>query len=142
MCLVSYNFVDVLGSFRSKFKIGRECALFQRIVGIVTLVFFLLRYLVNFLLDSTIGLLLIYILLKAVSKVVACNSITPLFSGEYGIGCYIFYQLNSDQPTTGEPFQFRYWLAQCAVYLLVMLVEKICVGPLILFNFWSKVRQC
>lgn len=80
-------------------------------------------YLVNFLLDSTIGLLLIYILLKAVSKVVACNSITPLFSGEYG-----------------EPFQFRYWLAQCAVYLLVMLVEKICVGPLILFNFWSKVE--
>ena len=39
----------------------------------------------------------------------------------------------------GEPFQFRYWLAQCAVYLLVMLVEKICVGPLILFNFWKKV---
>lgn len=40
---------------------------------------------------------------------------------------------------TGEPFQFRYWLTQCAVYLLVMLVEKIIVGPLILFNFWNKV---
>lgn len=43
---------------------------------------------------------------------------------------------------TGDPFHFRYWLAQCAIYLLVMLVEKVCVGPLILFDFWSKVSQC
>lgn len=80
-------------------------------------------YLVNFLLDSTVGLLLIYILLKVISKVVRFYSITPLISGEYG-----------------EPFQFHYWLAQCVIYLLVMLIEKVCVGPLILFNFWSKVE--
>ena len=99
------------------------------------------RYLVNFLLDSTVGLLLIYILLKVISKVVRFYSITPLTSGEYGedaahgspLGTFYFLFY------AGEPFQFHYWLAQCVIYLLVMLIEKVCVGPLILFNFWSKV---
>lgn len=39
----------------------------------------------------------------------------------------------------GDPFHLRYWMAQCGIYLLIMLVEKICIGPLILFSFWSKV---
>ena len=100
-----------------------------------------LRYLVNFLLDSTVGLLLIYILLKIVSTVVMYYSIAPLISGEYGnkMQSYIIMMMTFPSSCAGEPFQFRYWLAQCAVYLLVMLVEKICVGPLILFNFWNKV---
>lgn len=41
-------------------------------------------YLVNFLLDSTVGLLLIYLLLKAVASIVAYFQITALKSGEYG----------------------------------------------------------
>jgi hypothetical protein len=41
-------------------------------------------YLVSFLLDSTIGLLIIYVLLKAVAWVVAKRQVTPLVSGEYG----------------------------------------------------------
>lgn len=41
-------------------------------------------YLVNFLLDSTMGLLIIYLLLKAVAGLVSWFQITPLFSGEYG----------------------------------------------------------
>lgn len=43
-------------------------------------------------------------------------------------------------PLTGSPFKFHYWLAQTAVYLAVMLLEKLMVGPLVAFPFWSKVR--
>ena len=39
----------------------------------------------SFLLDSTIGLLLIFLLLKAVASIVNCFEITPLRSGEYGM---------------------------------------------------------
>ncbi len=40
----------------------------------------------------------------------------------------------------GTPFKCHYWLAQCGVYLAVMLVEKLIVGPLIIFDFWNKVK--
>jgi hypothetical protein len=39
----------------------------------------------------------------------------------------------------GDPFKFHYWLAQCGVYLAVMLIEKVIVGPLVFFDFWKKV---
>ena len=40
---------------------------------------------------------------------------------------------------TGEPFRIKYWLAQCGVYLAVMLVEKLVTGPVAALSFWSKV---
>ena len=40
----------------------------------------------------------------------------------------------------GEPFKFHYWFAQCFVYLAVMLIEKVIVGPLVFFDFWKKVH--
>ena len=46
--------------------------------------------------------------------------------------CYVF---------AGDPFKFHYWLAQCAVYLTVMLIEKVIVGPLVFFDFWKKVSD-
>ncbi len=41
----------------------------------------------------------------------------------------------------GTPFKCHYWLAQCGVYLAVMFLEKLIVGPLIVFDFWNKVKQ-
>ena len=38
----------------------------------------------NFMLDSTVGLMLIYVMLNMVSKVVLSYRVTSLFSGEYG----------------------------------------------------------
>ena len=70
---------------------------------------------------------------------VTCCALTPLISGEYGMFDNHAAALLLCAVVVGEPFHFRYWLAQCAVYLLVMLLEKLCVGPLILFDFWSKV---
>lgn len=81
-----------------------------------------ISYLVSFLLDSTVGLLLIFLLLNMVARLVSRFDIKALRSGEYG-----------------DPFQLHYWLAQCGVYLAVMLVEKLIVGPLIAFHFWSEV---
>ena len=83
-----------------------------------------ISYLVNFMLDSTVGLLLIYALLKAVAWLVNRYNITPLRSGEYG-----------------EPFRLHYWLAQLSVYMIVMLVMKLIVGPLVAFNFWKEVDK-
>lgn len=40
---------------------------------------------------------------------------------------------------TGSPFKLHYWLAQCGVYLMVMFMAKLIVGPLILFDFWKEV---
>ena len=55
------------------------------------------RYLVNFLLDSTVGLLLIFILLKLVSKAVRYYDITPLISGVYGeLVCSVSIVITSD----------------------------------------------
>ncbi len=108
----------------------------------VLLLLSLSRYLVNFLLDSTIGLLLIYVLLKLVSKAVTHYRITALISGEYGMKHWLtVIIIIVTLLCLGDPFQFRYWLAQCAVYLVVMLLEKIFVGPLILFRFWTKVSD-
>ena len=39
----------------------------------------------------------------------------------------------------GTPFKLHYWLAQTLVYLVVMLLEKLMVGPLIAFKFWKEV---
>lgn len=39
----------------------------------------------------------------------------------------------------GVPFRCNYWLAQCGVILMVMLVMKLIIGPLAVFHFWTKV---
>ena len=100
-------------------------------------------YLVSFLLDSTVGLLLIYLLLKAVAWLVNRFQITPLRSGEYGM-FHLPFTLHLDFSvcicvTAGKPFRPHYWLAQCSVYLVVMLVMKLIVGPLVAFKFWKEV---
>lgn len=83
-----------------------------------------ISYLVNFLLDSTVGLLIIYTLLSVISCVVNWRNVVPLRSGEYG-----------------TPFKPTYWLAQCGVYLVVMLAEKLVVGPLVVLPFWKIVSD-
>lgn len=81
-----------------------------------------ISYLVNFMLDSTVGLLIVYTMLSVVSCVVNWKNVVPLRSGEYG-----------------TPFKLTYWLAQCGVYLAVMLAEKLVVGPLVMLPFWKIV---
>lgn len=51
-----------------------------------------LRYLINFLLDASLGMLLIYAGVRAVSAVVEWRQWDSLRFGEYGEGCTSFEQ--------------------------------------------------
>lgn len=81
-------------------------------------------YLISFLLDSTVGLLLIYIGLKLTQYVVRSLNCHSLYFGEYG-----------------DPPKCNAWLGQCLLYLIVMMMEKILVGLMCMPSFWQEVRK-
>ncbi|KAL5015399.1 hypothetical protein ScPMuIL_009669 [Solemya velum] len=81
-------------------------------------------YIVSFLLDSTIGLFVIYIGLKITQCLARKFRWDSLLFGEYG-----------------SPAQCNAWVGQCALYILVMIIEKILMTLLIQFNFWKDVRK-
>ncbi|XP_061770098.1 transmembrane protein 110, like isoform X2 [Nerophis ophidion] len=80
-------------------------------------------YLMNFLLDATVGMLVIWLAVKVVSKVVEHKQWTPLTFGEYG-----------------DPPQAAAWLGQCGVYLLIMVLEKGAISLVLLVPGWSKLQ--
>ncbi|XP_065193518.1 store-operated calcium entry regulator STIMATE-like [Sycon ciliatum] len=81
-------------------------------------------YLINFVLDCTLGLIVIFIVL-AIARYIGKVRLWPSLNlGEYG-----------------EPFQWRYWLIQCGVYVLAMLIEKGCVLGFVQAGFWRKVAD-
>lgn len=81
-------------------------------------------YFVSFLLDSTVGLLIIYIGLKSAQYLALQKGWESLRFGEYG-----------------NPPQCNAWIGQCAIYILVMIIEKILMTLLVQFHFWVKVRK-
>ncbi|CAH1784250.1 unnamed protein product [Owenia fusiformis] len=81
-------------------------------------------YFVSFLLDSTIGLVVIYILLKLTQVVVRRKHWDTLKFGEYG-----------------KPPACNAWIGQSALYILVIIVEKIIMTLLVLPSFWEEVRK-
>eukprot|EP00036_Acanthoecidae_sp_10tr_P005867 CAMPEP_0182953284 /NCGR_PEP_ID=MMETSP0105_2-20130417/62197_1 /TAXON_ID=81532 ORGANISM="Acanthoeca-like sp., Strain 10tr" /NCGR_SAMPLE_ID=MMETSP0105_2 /ASSEMBLY_ACC=CAM_ASM_000205 /LENGTH=191 /DNA_ID=CAMNT_0025093605 /DNA_START=632 /DNA_END=1207 /DNA_ORIENTATION=- len=74
------------------------------------------------LLDSTIGLVTVYFLLKWSNAMVHKHRIQLLYSGEYG-----------------SPARWRPWVAQLLLYNTVMLLEKGLVSLLLLFHFIQRV---
>lgn len=81
-------------------------------------------YVVSFLLDSTIGLFIIYLGLKITQIIARSKQMETLYFGEYG-----------------NPPKCSSWVGQCGLYILVMIVEKILMTGLIQFNFWADVRR-
>ncbi|VDH94441.1 store-operated calcium entry regulator STIMATE-like [Mytilus galloprovincialis] len=81
-------------------------------------------YVVSFLLDSTIGLVVIYIGLKITQFIVDRYKCESLKFGEYG-----------------SPPKCNAFIGQCGLYILVMIVEKILMTLLISFHFWKDVRK-
>lgn len=81
-------------------------------------------YLMNFLLDATLGMLVIWAGVKVVSKVVEIKQYTLLMFGEYG-----------------DPPQAAAWLGQCVVYLLIMVLEKSVVSLVLLIPGWTKLQE-
>uniref|UniRef100_A0A674F6M0 Transmembrane protein 110, like n=1 Tax=Salmo trutta TaxID=8032 RepID=A0A674F6M0_SALTR len=78
-------------------------------------------YLINFLLDATLGVLVIWAGVKVVSRIVEYKQFTLLTFGEYG-----------------DPPQAAAWLGQCGVYLLIMVLEKSVVSLVLLIPGWTN----
>ncbi|XP_070610983.1 store-operated calcium entry regulator STIMATE-like isoform X2 [Erythrolamprus reginae] len=78
-------------------------------------------YLMNFILDATLGMLLIWLGVKTVSWIMARCQWTYLVFGEYG-----------------DPPQAAAWVAQGFLYLLIMTFEKTAVGLVLLIPGWTK----
>jgi len=81
-------------------------------------------YIVSFLLDSTVGILVIYIGIKISLCIAVRKNYECLYFGEYG-----------------KPARLKAWAVQCLVYMLVMVVEKILMTLLVMFDFWKEVRK-
>ncbi|XP_076123810.1 store-operated calcium entry regulator STIMATE [Alosa pseudoharengus] len=79
-------------------------------------------YLINFLLDATLGMLFIYAGVRAVSAVVEWRQWERLRFGEYG-----------------EPIQCSAWAGQCALYILIMMFEKVLIMLVLLMPQWKKL---
>ncbi|PIK54901.1 putative transmembrane protein [Apostichopus japonicus] len=81
-------------------------------------------YIVYFLLDSTVGLLCIYIAVRVSSFFIALFNCNTLRFGEYGY-----------------PPRWDAWAGQCAIYLLITIVEKAVVTGLASLNVIMNVAK-
>jgi hypothetical protein len=81
-------------------------------------------YFMSIFLDSTIGLLIVYVLLRWSAHLVDKYKWNDLRSGVYGY-----------------PPSSKRWAKQTGIYLLVCLVEKIIVFLLMLASFWQKLGE-
>ncbi|KAJ7406985.1 Store-operated calcium entry regulator STIMATE [Willisornis vidua] len=81
-------------------------------------------YLINFILDATLGMLLIWLGVKVVSWIVHHKKYTYLVFGEYG-----------------DPPQAAAWIGQCILYLLIMVFEKTVISLVLLIPGWTKLQQ-
>ncbi|XP_067134061.1 store-operated calcium entry regulator STIMATE-like isoform X2 [Centruroides vittatus] len=81
-------------------------------------------YIVSFLLDSSIGLLFIFIGIRLTQYIARKKGWDHLVFGEYG-----------------KPPYVNAWLSQCGVYILLMLIEKLLITLLIQLDFWDQVRH-
>ncbi|XP_075064692.1 store-operated calcium entry regulator STIMATE-like [Mixophyes fleayi] len=81
-------------------------------------------YLMHFLLDATLGMLVIWLCVKFVSLIVERRQCTLLVFGEYG-----------------DPPQAAAWLGQCVVYLLIMIIEKTIISLVLLIKVWIKLQE-
>lgn len=81
-------------------------------------------YLVSFLLDSSVGLLVIYACIRLTVKLSEHFNWRYLYFGEYG-----------------NPASAKAWAAQSGVYMGIMVVEKVMITALVQLEFWDKVRD-
>ncbi|EEC08010.1 conserved hypothetical protein [Ixodes scapularis] len=81
------------------------------------------RYIVSFLLDSSVGLAFIFAGIRLTQHVSRRRGWNLLVFGEYG-----------------KPPDKRAWLAQGALYVLLMLCEKALSTLVVQLPFWDQVR--
>ncbi|CAH2312410.1 store-operated calcium entry regulator STIMATE [Pelobates cultripes] len=81
-------------------------------------------YLINFLLDATLGMLLIYAGVRVVSCVVEWGQWDSLRFGEYG-----------------DPVQYKAWVGQCALYIVIMAFEKTAIVLVLLIPNLKEIAM-
>jgi len=94
-------------------------------------------------LDSSVGLCIIYAGIR-VSQFWARTKHWDLINfGEYGTNfiCSSNFVLLNLNILLGKPPSSKAWLAQCGVYIALMVVEKILITLLVQFEFWEKVSH-
>ncbi|KAM6382520.1 store-operated calcium entry regulator STIMATE-like isoform 2-T2 [Alca torda] len=81
-------------------------------------------YLINFILDATLGMLLIWLGVKVVSWIAHRKKYTYLAFGEYG-----------------DPPQAAAWIRQCILYLLIVASGKTVISLVLFIPGWTKLWQ-
>ncbi|KAF2897666.1 hypothetical protein ILUMI_08507 [Ignelater luminosus] len=81
-------------------------------------------YIINFLLDSSVGLLIIFIGIRLSQHLSKRKGWEAINFGEYGV-----------------PPSMNAWLAQCCLYIGLMVIVKTCITLLMQLNFWEGVRD-
>ncbi|XP_064112566.1 store-operated calcium entry regulator STIMATE-like [Macrobrachium nipponense] len=81
-------------------------------------------YIISFLLDSTLGLVIIWVGIRLSIHIGQTQGYPTIVFGEYG-----------------RPPSVRAWGHQCGVYIGLMVIEKIVITGLLAFPFWSNVRD-
>ncbi|KAJ1110415.1 hypothetical protein NDU88_007767 [Pleurodeles waltl] len=99
-------FIHFANVYLSELTVGDPCSL----------------YLINFLLDATLGMLIIYAGVRTVGVIVEWRQWDSLRFGEYG-----------------DPLQCRAWVGQCALYILIMTIEKTAIVVVLRIPQWKEV---
>ncbi|XP_037092112.1 store-operated calcium entry regulator STIMATE-like [Pollicipes pollicipes] len=81
-------------------------------------------YIINFLLDSTVGLVIIFICVRICQHLAVQKDWPSINFGEYG-----------------NPPVAQSWLVQSVVYVFIMILEKLVVSALIQLDIWDRVSQ-
>ncbi|RWS10089.1 transmembrane protein 110-like protein [Dinothrombium tinctorium] len=82
-------------------------------------------YIISFLLDSSIGIIIIYLSIRLTQKLAHKFHINYLNFGEYGF----------PRP------HYKYWIIQCIAYVIIMAIEKIFITAILQLQFWDQVRD-
>ena len=98
------------------------------------------RYFLNVMLDSTLGLGIMYLLLKMSSRLIARKGWVLLYSGEYGRPPQVKVR-TCHEPKSINHSLTQAWLSQMVVYLLIALMEKASMSLFMLVPFWQSVRE-
>lgn len=103
------------------------------------------RYIVSFLLDSSVGLLVIYACIRLTVKLADKWKWQYLYFGEYGTTFIVHFTCKLSVINLfplfkqGNPPSAKAWAAQSGVYMGIMVIEKILITFLVQLEFWDKV---
>ncbi|KAH1000676.1 store-operated calcium entry regulator STIMATE [Dendroctonus ponderosae] len=81
-------------------------------------------YLINFLLDSSMGLLIIFVGIRTCQHLSRRKGWDAINFGEYG-----------------KPPNVNAWLAQCCLYVGLMIIVKVSITLFMQLNFWENVKD-